>query len=264
MADAFPLASLLKSPSVSDAGANGHVLLIMREPSLGTLLFYCLTAAGFRVSLADPADDRPEPQSSLPEVALLDGRLPHRRSTEIWNRLRAASQGRRPPAVVMFITGEEDIDPRLGLDVGPCDFMVYPLSVRDLVLRIDALVRIHRHAVASPAPHGPGTRRRMQYQVGPLEVDVDRHLVTLDGVDLAVSPLELRLLAYLIEHRDRVCTRADLLGDVWGYRPGVASRATDIHVNRLRAKLGAAASLIQTLRGTGYRLSTKVSVVMKD
>lgn len=266
MTDALPPATLLKSPGASDAGANGHVLLIMNEESLGTLLFYCLTAAGFRVRLADPATKgTQEAHRELPEVALLDGRLPDRRSTEIWNGLRTASRGARPPAVIMFITGEADIDPRLGIDLGPCDFMVYPLSVRDLVLRIDALVRLQRQAPESAGrPGAQGPRRRAHYEVGPLTVDVGRHLVTLEGVDLAVSPLELRLLAYLIEHRDRVCTRADLLSDVWGYRPGVASRATDIHVNRLRAKLGAAAPLIETLRGTGYRLSAKVPVVMRE
>jgi len=263
MTHASPLAALIKSPAASDAGANGHVLLSTSEESLGTLLFYCLTAAGFRVRVADPAGEGgQELHRELPEIALLDGRMPHRRSTAIWDGLRAASRGGRAPAVIVFITGEADIDPRLGLDVGPCDFMVYPLSVRDLVLRIDALVRLQRQAPA--LPRQPGAGRRLRYQVGPLAMDVGRHLVTLDGSDLALSPLELRLLAYLVEHRDRVCTRAELLGDVWGYRPGVTSRATDIHVNRLRSKLGAAAPLIETLRGTGYRLSPKFPVVVKE
>jgi len=262
--DLGPLAALLKPPGASDAGANGHVLLVMNEPSLGTLLFYCLTAAGFRAQLATGGDDGATDARELPEVAVLDARLPGRRSTEIWNRLRAASRGGRAPAVVMFINGEQDIDPRLGLDVGPCDFMVYPLSVRDLVLRIDALVRLHRQAPAVKDGDSAAARRRARYEVGPVEVDLDRHLVVLDGAPLSLSPLELRVLAYLIEHRDRVCTRADLLGDVWGYRPGVTSRATDIHVNRLRAKLGAAAPLIETLRGTGYRLSPKYPVMRRD
>lgn len=257
--DGAPLAALVKPPGASDAGANGHVLVVVNEPSLGTLLFYCLTAAGFRVRLADAAAEGSSARRELPEVALLDARLPDRRSTEIWNGLRVASRGARPPAVIMFINDENDIDPRLGLDVGPCDFMVYPLSVRDLVLRIDRLVRLQREA-----PPTPAARPRAHYEVGPIEVDVDRHVVLLRGAPLAVSPLELRVLAYLIEHRDRVCTRADLLSDVWGYRPGVASRATDIHVNRLRAKLGPQAPVIETLRGTGYRLSARFPVVMKD
>jgi len=269
MRDEFPgeledqsLATLVKTPGVSDAGANGHVLVMVSGATLRTLLFYCLTAAGFRVRLADPASaGDQEALRELPEVALLDARLPDHRSTQLWRRLRAASRGGRAPAVIMFISGDDDIDPRLGLDFGPCDFMVYPLSVRDLVLRIDALVRLHRQAPA--AQTGSVARQRTHFEVEPLAMDVERHLVMLQGVELSVSALELRLLAYLVAHRDRVCTRAELLADVWGYRPGVNSRAPDIHVNRLRAKLGPAAPLIETLRGTGYRLSARYPVVMK-
>ena len=255
------LGSLVKAPGASDAGANGQVLVIVNEPGLGTLLFYCLTAAGFRARVGEPdADGAHELRRGIPDVVLLDARLPDRRSTEIWRQIRAASDGAPPPAVILLIAGEDDIDPRLGLDFGPCDFVVYPLSVRDLVLRIDRLVRMRREAVP-PAGRAP---RAVRFQVGPLELDLDRHLVMIDGAPVTVSPLEMRVLAYLVEHRDRVCTRADLLADVWGYRRGVTSRATDIHVNRLRAKLGPAAGVIETLRGTGYRLSAKFPVVMRD
>jgi DNA-binding response OmpR family regulator len=158
----------------------------------------------------------------------------------------------------MFIRSEDDIDPRLGLDLGPCDFVLYPLSVRDLVLRLDSLVRVRRAATTeAPSP------RPRRYLVGPLDLDADRHTALVNDVALQLSPLEMRLLTYLVEHRDRVCSRAELLTGVWGYRAGVMTRAADIHVQRLRDKLGAAASLIVTIRGTGYRLSTEFPVETK-
>jgi len=120
------LEGLVKPPSASDAGANGQLLVVVNEPELGVLLFYCLTAAGFRVRLAPrDADGAREVERELPEVVLLDSRLPGGRSTEVWRQIRAGSRGVRPPAVIMFIGGEDDIDPRLGLEFGPCDFVVY-------------------------------------------------------------------------------------------------------------------------------------------
>ena len=261
------LAGFVKPPSASDAGANGQLLVVMNEPDLGVLLFYCLTAAGFRVRLAArDADGAREVEREFPEVVLLDSRLPGGRSTEVWRQIRAASRGVRPPAVIMLIGGEDDIDPRLGLEFGPCDFVVYPLSVRDLVLRIDRIIAVRRDmAAATPAP---AERRRParagRYLVGPLDLDTARQTVLLSGAPVALSPLELQVLTYLIEHRDRVCTRGDLLADVWGYRPGVTSRATDVHVNRLRVKLGPAGSLIETIRGAGYRLSAEHPVIETD
>jgi len=260
------LEGFVKPPSASDAGANGQLLVVMNEAELGVLLFYCLTAAGFRVRLvARDADGAREVERELPEVVLLDSRLPDGRSTEVWRQIRAASRV-RPPAVIMFIGGEEDIDPRLGLEFGPCDFVVYPLSVRDLVLRIDRIIAVRRERAA--ATPGPAERRRPartgRYLVGPLDLDTARQTVLVSGVPVALSPLELQVLSYLVEHRDRVCTRGDLLADVWGYRPGVTSRATDVHVNRLRVKLGTAGTLIETIRGAGYRLSAEHPVIETD
>ncbi|HEY8922889.1 MAG TPA: response regulator transcription factor [Polyangia bacterium] len=261
------LEGFLKPPAASDSGANGQLLVVMNEPELGVLLFYCLTAAGFRVRLASrDADGAREVEREMPEVVLLDSRLPDGRSTEIWRQIRAASGGVRSPAVIMFIGGEEDIDPRLGLEFGPCDFVVYPLSVRDLVLRIDRIIAVRRE-MAAAAP-GATERRRPprtgRYLVGPLDLDTARQTTLVSGAPVALSPLELQVLTYLVEHRDRVCTRGDLLADVWGYRPGVASRATDVHVNRLRVKLGPAGRLIETIRGAGYRLSAEHPVIETD
>src|SRR4051794_34151770 len=105
-------------------------------------------------------------------------------------------------------------------------------------------------AGTAPAPRAP-----RQYVVGPLEIDVDRHRVVVIGRRVHVSAMQMRLLVYLVEHRDYVVSRSDLLRDVWGYKPTVHTRTVDIHVQRLRGKLGTAAPLIGTVRGVGYRLS---------
>ena len=103
--------------------------------------------------------------------------------------------------------------------------------------------------------------RRAWYTVGPLEIDVDNHRVCVDGVPVAVSRMEIRLLAYLVEHRGKIRTRNDLLSEVWGYSLRATTRTPVIHIARLRAKLGAAADLIETVYGEGYRISGRYPVV---
>jgi two-component system, OmpR family, phosphate regulon response regulator PhoB len=104
---------------------------------------------------------------------------------------------------------------------------------------------------------------RGHYTVGPLELDVDNHRVSVGGIRVAMSRMELRLLADLVEHRGRIRTRDDLLSEVWGYSLRVTTRTPIIHVARLRAKLGDAAELIETVYGAGYRLSDRYPVVQR-
>ena len=138
--------------------------------------------------------------------------------------------------------------------------MVKPFSVRELVLRVSAIMRSRRPPTADSA----SAARRRRYEVGPLELDVDGYHLFVDGKEVHVSTLEMRLLVYLVEHRGRVRSREDLLEDVWGYKPDVSTRTIDTHVKRLRDKLGNAGSLIETVRGTGYRLSAEFPVVVKE
>jgi two-component system phosphate regulon response regulator PhoB len=251
------LEPFVKALEDSDTGANGHVLIVVNELDLAALLAYCLTAAGFRVRLADKdVDSTLEVKRDLPNVVLLDSRLPDFWSTAICRELLAVEAGQRPPAFVVFIESE-DIDPRFRVELGPCEFVRYPFGVRDLVLRVDSLVRAGREAT-SPSSTG---RRRRRYLVGPLDLDIDRHTALVNDVPVRLSPMEMRLLAHLVEHHERVCSRLELLADVWGYRPGVATRAADIHVKRLREKLGSAGGLIVTIRGTGYGISPAFPVV---
>lgn len=254
------LDAFVKPPAASDTGLNGKISIVANEPQVGSLLAYCLTAAGFRVQVAaNAADAVLDVLRFSPDLVLLESRAPNFASTDTWRQLRSGvGPGQPQPAVVMFIGGDSDIDPRLGLEFGPCDFVLYPFSVRDLVLRVDGIIRA-RHGAGANAPV-----RRRRYLIGPLELDVDKHTALVDGVAIQVSSLEMRLLAYLVEHRGHIRSRDALLADVWGYRGQVTTRTADTHMNRLRTKLGSAAVLIETIRGAGYRLSSDYPIVTKD
>ncbi len=159
----------------------------------------------------------------------------------------------------MLTAKGEEIDRIVGFELGADDYVVKPFSVRELVLRVGAMLRTRR----PPPTNGASGHQRRRDQVGPLELDVDSHHVFVNGREVHVSTLEMRLLVYLVEHRGRVRSRENLLEDVWGYKPDVSTRTIDTHVERLRDKLAEAGSLLETVRGTGYRLSAEFPVVVK-
>ena len=253
------LASFVRVSARSDQG-EGRVLVVVADPELAALLGYCLWAAGFLTVIArDRKEALAHAEHLAPDVVLLDLRSPDFTGTAVGRAIQDILPRERRPATIMFIHDGNDIDPALGLDFGPCDFVVYPFDVRDLVLRIDGIIRSRR-----TDPPARQDQRRRRYLVGPLELDIDRQTAVVLGTPTHVSAVETRLLAYLIEHRGRVRSRGDMLVDVWGYRAGVATRTADTHINRLRGKLGQAADLIETVRGKGYRLSLRYPVEVRD
>ena len=241
--------------------SDRKVLVVEDEPDLRDLLTYNLTAAGFTVQATENGTDGlAAVQRFAPDVVLLDLMLPDIPGTEVCRRIRGGEAGARQPAVMMLTAKGEEIDRVVGFELGADDYVTKPFSVRELVLRVGAILRARR-----PAPANVNaTPARRRYLVGPLELDVDGYHVFVDGCEVHVSTLEMRLLVYLVEHRGRVRSREDLLEDVWGYKPGVSTRTIDTHVKRLRDKLGAAGALVETVRGTGYRLSAEHSVIVKD
>ena len=135
-----------------------------------------------------------------------------------------------------------------GFEVGADDYLAKPFSVRELVLRVEAVSRRRASEPASAAPH-------KRIEAGRISLDVDAHLCNVDGAELPLTLQEFRLLAYLIEGRGRVRTREDLLADVWNASPELETRTVDTHVKRLRDKLGPAGDIIETVRGLGYRVA---------
>ena len=250
-------------PSTTRGRSTGNldrkVLIVEDETDLRELLTYNLSAAGFTVqSVENGTDGLAAVQKFAPDVVLLDLMLPDIPGTEVCRRIRGGEVGARQPAVMMLTAKGEEIDRVVGFELGADDYVVKPFSVRELVLRVGAIMR------RPPAANGTSAPQRRRYAVGPLELDVDGHHVFVNGKEVHVSTLEMRLLVYLVEHRGRVRSREDLLEDVWGYKPGVSTRTIDTHVKRLRDKRGIAGGLIETVRGTGYRLSAEHPVIVKD
>jgi two-component system phosphate regulon response regulator PhoB len=243
-----------------------RVLVVEDEPDLTELLTFNLQAGGYRVETANTgARALAEIDSFVPDVVLLDLMLPDMLGTEICRRIRAQPD-RAQPAVIMLTAKGEEIDRVVGFEVGADDYVVKPFSMRELLLRVNACFRGAPAApaaagVTTPAEIAGGPDKRRKYLVGPLTIDVDGHHVFVDGKEIHLSVIEMRLLTYLVEHRGRLCSRDDLLEDVWGYKPDVSTRTVDTHIKRLRDKLGAAGPLLETVRGVGYRLSDAHAVV---
>jgi two-component system phosphate regulon response regulator PhoB len=251
---------MLRRQMAAERNLDRKVLVVEDEPDLRELLTHNLSTAGFNVEATENgADGLAAVEKFAPDVVLLDLMLPDIPGTEVCRRIRGGEVGPRQPAVMMLTAKGEEIDRVVGFELGADDYVVKPFSVRELVLRVGALMRSRR----PPATNGadPPPRR---YAVGPLELDVDGHHVFVSGKEVHVSTLEMRLLVYLVEHRGRVRSREDLLEDVWGYKPDVSTRTIDTHVKRLRDKLGEAGSLVETVRGTGYRLSAEFRVAVME
>ena len=225
----------------------GLILLIEDEVDLATTLEYSLTREGYQVRVAHTGKAGLEAAlvEPIPDLIVLDLMLPDLSGTEVCRRLREHDRTRDLPVVMCTAKGSE-LDRVVGFEVGADDYVVKPYSVRELTLRIRALLR------RSQRTETPGEPVRF----GRLRLDRDAHRVWVDDVEVVLTALEFRLLTTLIARRGRVQTRDALLGDVWGVQPGLTTRTVDTHVRRLRKKLGEVADYVQTLRGVGYRFTT--------
>ena len=243
-----------------------RVLVIEDDSDIRELLSYNFASSGYQVKTAETGENGLSTFAAFtPDVILLDLMLPDLPGTEICRRIRSHVEGPQP-AIIMLTAKGEEIDRVVGFEVGADDYVVKPFSVRELLLRVNAILR--GRASAAPgaprrAPGGSLRGLRRRFTVGPLRVDVDGHYAFVEGNEIHVSAIEMRLLVYLIEHRGRVRSRDNLLEEVWGYKPGVSTRTVDTHVKRLRDKLGSAGDLIETVRGTGYRLSDAYPILIE-
>jgi two-component system phosphate regulon response regulator PhoB len=179
-----------------------------------------------------------------PDLVLLDLMLPDIPGTEVCRQLRASERTRAVP-VIMLTARTEELDRVVGFEVGADDYVTKPFSVRELVLRVRAILR--RSGGASPSD------ANMRQKVGELELDESSHRVWVRGEEVRLTALEFRLLSTLLDRAGRVQTRETLLTDVWGMHAGLTTRTVDTHVTRLRKKIGEAGNYIETLRGVGYR-----------
>ncbi len=221
-----------------------QILVIEDEPDLQQVLAYNLRMAGYTVLPALKGNDGLAlAQTQHPDLILLDLMLPDLPGMEICKALKAEASTRAIPILMLTARGEE-IDRVLGFELGAEDYVTKPFSVRELLLRIQAILRRTR-----AAPQGLET----SIQFGDLRVDPGAYRVWVQNTEVQLTAMEFRLLMILYERRNRVQTRASLLEDVWGMQADTETRTVDTHVKRLREKLGIADSYIETVRGVGYR-----------
>jgi two-component system phosphate regulon response regulator PhoB len=222
-----------------------RIVLIEDEPDLREIVQYNLSQAGHRVHVAGSAEAGLRlVRETMPDIVLLDLMLPDRPGTTVCTALKREPHTQAIPVIMVTAKGDE-VDRIVGLELGADDYVVKPFSVRELILRINAVLR--RSEAKEPSV----------VELGELRLDRDAHRVEVAGNEIPMTPLEFKLLATLAQRKERVQTRSALLADVWELDPGVTSRTVDTHVKRLRDKLGSAGRFIQTVRGIGYRFSEK-------
>jgi two-component system phosphate regulon response regulator PhoB len=221
------------------------VLLVDDERDILSVVDFNLRAAGFETILATTGEEALlQLRRRVPDLVLLDLMLPDLSGTEVCRRIKSDPRTKHVPVVMLTAKGEE-VDRVVGFELGADDYVTKPFSVRELVLRLRAVLR----------RAGPGRAdERTPDVVGPIRVDVEGHRAYADGTEIQLTPLEFKLLTTLMARLGRVQSREQLLEDVWGMSSELETRTVDTHVKRLREKLGSGRELLETVRGVGYRL----------
>ncbi len=222
-----------------------RILVVDDEADIVALVAYHLAKGGYRVSTAASGLDALETaRRERPALVVLDLMLPGLSGYEVLDRLRS-DEATRDIAVLMLTARREEQDRIRGLSLGADDYLTKPFSPQEMVLRVAAILRRVGAARANPTD---------TLVVGPLEIDTAAHAVRVSGAAVELTATEYKLLLVLAERRGRVQARALLLQSVWDAAPDIQTRTVDMHVQRLRAKLGIAGDLVETVRGFGYRL----------
>ena len=226
-----------------------RILIVEDEASIAELISVNLRHNGFQpVWAMDAESAQRELDEILPDVILLDWMLPGESGLTLARRWRAAARTKSVPILMLTARGDES-DRVAGLDAGADDYIVKPFSPRELLARIRAVLRRR-------VPESAGGA----VKVGDLQLDADTYRVSWQEKPLKIGPTEFKLLQYMMRHPERVHTRGMLLDKVWGDHVYIEERTVDVHVKRLRESLGDAGSMIETVRGAGYRLTAAPAV----
>jgi two-component system, OmpR family, phosphate regulon response regulator PhoB len=221
-----------------------RVLVVDDESDIVALVAYHLAKAGYRVSTAaDGAEAVEVARRERPSIVVLDLMLPGMSGYDVLQQFRN-DERTRDVGVLLLTARREEPDRIRGLSLGADDYLTKPFSPQELVLRVGAILR--------RLCAGGGTHDVLD--VGPIRIDRSARTVSVDSEEIELTPTEYRLLVLLAERRGRVQGRRHLLETVWDAAPDIQTRTVDMHVQRLRAKLGRAGDLIETSRGFGYKL----------
>jgi two-component system phosphate regulon response regulator PhoB len=223
-----------------------RVLVVEDEPAIAELIAVNLRHHGFAPTWAmDSETAQRELDAVLPDVILLDWMLPGESGLSLARKWRKDARTRSVPIIMLTARGDE-ADRVAGLDAGADDYIVKPFSTNEMLARIRAVLRRR-------APEQAGG----SVAIGALLLDAATHRVSHGGQPLRLGPTEFRLLHYLMQNAERVHSRGQLLDKVWGDHVFIEERTVDVHVKRLREALGPAGSLVETVRGAGYRLTAQ-------
>jgi DNA-binding response OmpR family regulator len=221
-----------------------RVLIVEDSPDIAELIKHYLDRAGYDTTVhASGRDALVAARQSPPDLAVLDIMLPGMDGLQVCQALRSEPSTAAVPILMLTAKGEE-ADRVKGLELGADDYVTKPFSPRELVARVQALLR---RADRSPKP-------ATEITYGPIAINADRHEVHVAGEAVKLTAKEFLLLQYLLEHRGRVLSRDRLLTDVWGYQYTGGTRTVDVHVRRLREKIPVLATALGTVKQFGYKL----------
>ena len=225
--------------------ANPKILVVEDEPNQVELIEFNLNSEGYEVVVARDGEEALNlAEEENPDLILLDWMLPKVSGIEVCRQLRRSKITREIP-IVMLTARSEESDKIRGLDIGADDYITKPYSIKELLARVRAAMRRPSASVISD-----------QLSVGKIVVDLQKHIVAIDGLQVNLGPTEYRLLVTLMQSPERVFSREQLLDHVWGISANVDTRTVDVHVGRLRKviEVGANKNIIRTVRGFGYAL----------
>ena len=222
------------------------ILVIEDEPDIRRNLEYNLSREGFSVSAAASISEANTSLASTDySLILLDLMLPDGSGLDLCKSIKSNSDTESIP-IIILTAKDDEVDKVVGFELGADDYVTKPFSVRELILRVKAVLK-------------RGSKKKeiveVVRQFGDLKIDVDSHEVHVDDAKINLTALEFRLLRQLVDTRGRVQSRDQLLSEVWGYSAEVTTRTVDTHVKRLREKLGPMGKYVQTIRGVGYKFA---------
>ena len=213
------------------------------DRSIRELIIYALKSNGYEaIGFSEGRPFLKALESGLPALILLDIMLPGEDGIEILKKLKASPKTRHIP-VIMLTAKSAEYDKVLGLDSGADDYITKPFGIMEFLSRVKAVLR-----------RSGNVSNSSELSTGRLTMYIDRHVVLADGKEVALTFKEFELLKYLLENAGIVLTRDKLLEEVWGYEYEGETRTVDVHIRTLRQKLGEAGSVIETVRGIGYRI----------
>ncbi len=234
---------------MTQPASGERVLVVDDESDIVALVAYHLAKSGYKVSTATSGSEALErARQDQPALIVLDLMLPDISGFEVLATLRGEEAVADTP-VLMLTARREEPDRIRGLTLGADDYLTKPFSPQELILRVNAILR---------RTNSRG-RGEAIVRIGPLRIDRSAHSVTVSDEPIDLTPTEYKLLLLLVERKGRVQARAHLLESVWDAAPDIQTRTVDMHVQRLRTKLGPAGDLIETVRGFGYRISAKAA-----